>query len=281
MGKNTRPPDVASSLSEVFRSFSAAVITGGSSGLGRAFIRIGRTVHPVLRICNLSRSAPEDFSAEKSLRHIPCDLGRISEVEHAARQVGEWLEGTPSGRVLLINNSGFGAYGVFPEPNLSRQLEMIDVNVRAVVQLTGLLMPAMQTRGGAIITIASTAAFQPVPFAATYGATKAFVLNWTVALNEELRGSRVRALAVCPGPTETNFFRGAGLREGAVSPSLSMTSEEVVNLSMNALAAGRAQTVTGWKNKTYSWVAARLPKPLAARVGAKLLAKFRLEKVSR
>lgn len=156
---------------------------------------------------------------------------------------------------------------------------MVDVNIRAIVQLTGLLLPALRTRGGAVVTIASTAAFQPTPYAATYGASKAFVLHWTLALNEELRGSTVRALAVCPGPTRTRFFQTAGLRDGAVSPNMSMTSDEVVTLAMKALARGRAQVVTGWKNKIYAFAAAKLPKPFTARLGAKVLGRFRLAKV--
>lgn len=279
VGKSTWPPDVASSLSDIFRTFSAAIVTGGSSGLGQAFIKLGAKMHPELRFCNLSRSRPASFSSEISLHHIPCDLGRETDLEHAARQVEAWLEGTPSGRILLINNSGFGAYGRFPEPNLSRQLEMLDVNVRAVVHLTGLLLPAIRARGGAVITVASTAAFQPTAYAATYGASKTFVLHWTLALNEELRGSGVRTLAVCPGPTETNFFRAAGLAEGAVSPSLSMSSDAVVAMAMEALAHGRSQVVTGWKNKAYAFGASILPKPLAARIAAKVLARFRLGKV--
>lgn len=237
-------------------------------------------MHPELRFCNLSRSTPAKFTSEKSLRHIACDLARSSEVEHAAGQVGAWLEGTPSGRVLLINNSGFGAYGCFPEPNLSRQLEMIDVNTRAVVQLTGLLLPALRARGGAIINVASTAGFQPTAYAATYGATKAFVLHWTLALNEELRGTGVNALALCPGPIKTRFFRAAGLGDDNVSPSLSMTAETVAAEAMRALGAGRWQLVPGWKNQLYSFAASKLPKPWAARIGAKVLAKFRLAKVA-
>ncbi len=268
-----------SSLSEVFRAFSSAVITGGSSGLGQAFISMGLKVHPELRFCNLSRSTPPNFSLEKSLHHIPCDLARRSEAEHAARQVLAWLEGTPAGRVLLINNSGFGAYGCFHESNLSRQLEIIDVNVGAVVQLTGLLMPALRARGGVIMNIGSTTAFQPTAYAATYGASKAFILHWTLALNEELRGTSVRALAVCPGPTATNFFRAAGLADGSVTPSLSMTSDEVVTLAMRAVGRGRSQIVTGWKNKVYASLASKLPKPLATRIGAKVMARFRLRSV--
>ncbi len=226
--------------------------------------------------CNVSRTSPEEFRDQKSLHHIGCDLGREGEVEHAAGQVQRWLEKIPSGRVMLINNSGFGAYGAFPEPNLSRSLGMIDVNVRAVVHLTGLLLPVLRARGGTIMTIASTAAFQPLPFAATYGATKAFVLHWTVALNEELRGTGVTAIAVCPGPTQTNFFTTAGLGSAAISPSLSMTADEVVSAAMKAAHAGRSQVVTGWRNRLLAALAARVPKPLAARVGRRLLERYRL-----
>ena len=261
-----------SSLSEAFQSYSAVIITGGSSGLGRAFIRNALKMHPEARICNLSRTAPESFSGEKSLQHIPCDLARETEVD----QVNAWLEGTPHGRVLLINNSGFGAYGPFPEPNLSRHLEMIDVNIRGLVHLTGRLLPRIRERGGVVMTIASTAGFQPMPYTATYAATKAFVLHWTLALNEELRGTSVRALAVCPGPVDTNFFRAGGM--GDVVPPWSMTADAVVAAAMRAAARGRAQVTPGWKNRVVGAVVGRLPKPFAARIAAKFVARFRLNK---
>jgi uncharacterized protein len=206
----------------------------------------------------------------------------MTDIEQAARQVETWLEHTaPSGRVLLINNSGFGAYGHFPEPNLSRQLEMIDVNSRAVVHLTGLLLPALKRRGGAIITIASTAAFQPTPYLATYGATKAFVLHWSHALNAELRGSGVRALAVCPGPTATAFFRAAGLPAGNEAESTGMASEVVVRAAMRALAAGKAEVVPGWRNKFVAFAAGLVPKSLATRVSQIAVARHRLKHMPR
>ena len=281
MGKKSLPPNMSSSLSEAFRSFTAAIVTGGSSGLGQAFIRNGLKVHPELRFCNLSRSTPENFSDGKYLHHIPCDLGRSDDVEHAARQVESWLTGTPRGRVLLINNSGFGAYAPFPEPNLSRQLEMIDVNTRAVVHLTGLLLPTLQARGGAIITIASVMGFQPTPYGATYGATKAFVLHWTLALNEELKGSAVRAVAVSPGSTKSNFFRAAGMPAQPVSPTVSMEPDDVVADAMRALAKGRAQVVPGWRNKMMTFLASRVSKPFAARVAGNFIAKTRVTKAGR
>lgn len=229
-------------------------------------------------VCNLSRRAPAENifpNAAKRLNHFSCDLEKPADVARAAAEVQAFLaREVPTGSILLINNSGYGAFGAFPEPNLTRELGMIDLNVRAVVQLTGLLLPALRARGGAIVTVASTVAFQPTAFAATYGATKAFVLNWTVALNEELRGSGVRALAVCPGTTVTDFFARAGAGSADKAP-FAMSSDEVARIGLEALAAGRAQVVTGWRNKVMTFLGAKVPKPLAARISGAMLKRVR------
>jgi len=271
-----------SSLCEVLQPFSTVVLTGGSSGIGKSFIELGRRLKPDLVFCNLSRRAPPKNISEvgrKYLNHFPCDLSRAAEVDRAAAAVAAFLAGGPTGRILLINNSGIGAFGRFPEPDLERELAMIDLNVRAVVQLTGRLLPLLRARGGVIMNIASTVAFQPTAFAATYGATKAFVLNWTIALNEELRGSNVRALAVCPGTTRTDFFQHAGAA-GAEKAPFAMTSEDVVKIALRALGSGRAQVVTGWRNKVMTFVGARVPKPLAARVSGQILRRLRGRKAA-
>jgi uncharacterized protein len=262
------------SLSEALQSFSAVVVTGGSSGIGKSFIELVGNLTTDVAICNLSRQPPAKNSFGKRLNHVPCDLSRASAIEQAAGQVDAWLaREAPRGRLLLINNSGIGAYGRFPEPNLSKQLELIDVNVRAVVHLTALLLPILKARGGAIVTVASTLAFQPTAYAATYGATKAFVLHWSLALNEELRGSGVQTLAVCPGTTRTDFFRRAGV--GAQSEALpaGMSPDAVARAALRALASGRRQVVTGWANKLSAFAASKLPKPVVARLGAKVLAR--------
>ena len=237
-------------------------------------------LNPGLTFCNLSRRAPVIKINGIKLNHFAGDLSRPAEIAGLAAAIqGHLAQAAPTGKVLLINNSGFGGYGRFPEPNLEHQLEMIDVNIRGLVELTGRFLPLLKSRGGAIINVASTAAFQPTPYMATYGASKAFVLHWSLALNEELRGSGVRALAVCPGPTATEFSKRAGLQSGSVSPALSMSSDAVVKKSLRALAAGRAQVVTGWKNKVTASVGSTLPKPLVARVAAKVLARYQLKQV--
>src|SRR6202453_2811349 len=174
------------------RNISAVVITGGSSGIGKSFIELCSRLRPELAFCNLSRRKPDIGQLQLKLRHVTCALSDQPQVERALEEVRDFLSAdAPTGGILLINNSGFGIYGRFPEPGRAVQLEMMDVNVRAVVQLTGALLPAIRERGGAIMTIASTAAFQPTPYLSTYGATKAFVLHWSLAINEELRGTGV------------------------------------------------------------------------------------------
>lgn len=260
---------VVPSLSEALQPFAAVVLTGGSSGIGKSFIRLAGTLRPDLIICNLSRRSPaENISPNsvKRLNHFSCDLTRPGEIPRAVAALGEFLgREAPAGQILLINNSGIGTFGPFARLPLEKELQMIDLNVRAVVQLTGLMLPLLLERGGAIINIASTVAFQPTAFAATYGATKAFVLHWTLALNEELRGSNVRAIAVCPGTTATDFFEQAGVG-GAANSALTMTPDDVAAAALRALAGRRSQIVPGFWNKVYTFVSSRLPKSLAARM---------------
>ena len=267
---------------DALQTFSAVIVTGGSSGIGKSFIELGAKLNPGLQFCNLSRRVPDIKISGLRLNHFPCDLSRAADIERVVPELLAFLaQAVPAGLVLLINNSGFGSYGRFPEPDLGHQLEMLDVNIRGLVQLTGQLLPLLQARGGAIINVTSTAAFQPTAYMAAYGASKAFVLHWSLALNEELQGSGVRALAVCPGPTATEFFRRAGLQSGSVADSLSMSVESVVLASLQALAAGRSQVVTGWKNRVMVFFSSKLPKPFVARMGALVLARFRLKQVRR
>ncbi len=114
---------------------------------------------------------------------------------------------------------------------------------------------------------------------ATYGASKAFVLHWSLALDAELRGSGVRALAVCPGPTATQFFRRAGLQQGSVADQLSMSSDQVVMAALHALAKNRSLVVTGWKNKISALAGGMAPKRLATWVAAKVIGRYRMQQV--
>lgn len=267
------------SVETMLLSFRALIITGGSSGIGKSFLEHAIKVNPNLVVFNLSRRKPELSSlsvTQLSLRHHPCDFTDRKYVEMVLDELGKELDSiVPDGRILLINNSGYGTYGSFPEPNLGKNTEMIDVNVRAPVDITGRLLSRLRKQGGAIINIASTAAFQPMAYMATYGATKAFLLHWSLALSEELKPFGVQVLAVCPGPTSTSFFKNAGLEHPILPDFIGQTSEEVVEASFKALAAGRSLVTSGWKNKVTAFLASKLPKVMAARLAARVVARFR------
>lgn len=149
---------------------------------------------------------------------------------------------------------------------------MIDLNVKAVVALTAGLLPVLCERGGDIVTVASTAAFQPTPFLATYGATKAFVLNWSLALNYELRGSGVRSLCLCPGPTESNFFRRAGLQKGSIPGNYGQSAEQVVETTLRMLQRRRQIfVVSGFWNGVMAALSRRLPLAMLTRLSGRVL----------
>lgn len=261
-------------------NFSAVIITGGSSGIGKSFIELTANLRPEMWFCNLSRHAPDIKNEKLNLRHVPCNFAKPDAIEDALADINDFLKNqAPTGRILLVNNSGFGTYGCFPGADRSEQTEMLDVNVRAVVHLTGALLPELKARGGVIMTVASTAAFQPTAFLATYGATKAFLLHWSLALNEELRGTGVSTLALCPGYTATAFSRRAGLADQAVSGLLVQTSEDVVRTALKAMAAGKTLVVSGWLNKLSASLVTKLPKTFATRVTAALMARWRTSRI--
>jgi len=266
------------SPADALKKYSAVVLTGGSSGIGKSFIELFGKLRPDLPICNLSRRAPNINIPQLKLRHVGCDLTDPGELARGIAAIQVFLtKEAPPGAILLINNSGFGLYGRFPDPGPAAQVAMIDLNVRAVVQLTAELLPLLKARGGAVLTVASTAAFQPTPYLGVYGATKAFVLNWSLALNEELRGTGVSTLALCPGPTSTEFFQRAGLKEGSVPNMFGETSEKVVRVAMEALAAGKPLVVSGWKNKLMTFMVGFVPKRPMAWMAGIALRHFRMK----
>jgi short-subunit dehydrogenase len=267
-------------LNETLNRFSVIIVTGGSSGIGCSLIKTINKLVPEVTICNLSRSKPEIFLGKHGA-HLSVDLSDAGQIEGAIAGLKAIIAGAPPGELLLVNNSGFGDYGPMQEADIDKQLNMIDLNIRAVVDLTARLLPLMQERGGVVMNIASTAAFQPTPYLATYGATKAFVLNWSMALNEDLRGTKVRAMAVCPGPTRSNFFKRAGfetppMEAGGFNKMLDMTSDEVAERALRGLAKGKSLVVTGWKNKCIAFFGSKTPRVWVTRIGGAILRKMRL-----
>jgi short-subunit dehydrogenase len=229
-----------------------ALVTGASVGIGRAFaIELARRGHDLVLV---ARNAAQlsDLASDLSGRHsidaevLPADLLSPDGVAAvAARLVGE----TPI--EVLVNNAGRGAHEAFATAALEDHLQQIDLNVRALVQLTHAALGPMTERGsGAVLNVASVAGFQPVPLESVYAATKAFVLTFTEGLHEELRGSGIKVSCLCPGFTRSEFQQRAGIDAAQKLPDfLWQTADEVAKAGLDALFAGKALCVPGTHNK--------------------------------
>lgn len=257
-------------LAATVKRFAAVIITGGSSGIGNEFLKAIVKVGLPAVICNLSRTKPSAFPEGANYHHIPCDLADGKSFAGALETLKSLIFCAPAGELLLINNSGFGTIGDFPAPGAERVDEMISVNVAAPVRLTGELWPVLQERGGQIVNIASISAFQPTPAMGVYGATKAFLLHWSLALDVEGRRRGIRALAVCPGTTRTKFFDVAGMPAEKICGAV-QSPEQVVRESFRAMARGKSVVVCGRTNKLAMFFAARLPKVWAAKAAYAML----------
>ncbi len=262
--------------------FSTIVVTGGSSGIGEHFLKAVKSLNDGALFCNLSRTKPTLKWSGKELVHLPCDFSNSDEiVTQTAKLINLLKDNEDIGKILLINNSGFGSYGQFPEPDSETHLNMLDVNIRAPVYLTATMLPLLTERGGVILNVASTAAFQPLPYMATYAATKAFLLHWSLALNEDLKGTGVSALALCPGPTKTQFFIRAGFTESPMSKYPGQTSIEVVNAALKALVKNKSLAVSGWNNQLLVFLSSKLPKVIVTKLAAFGLRIARLEQLQK
>jgi len=226
-----------------------ALITGASAGIGTALARElaagGTNLVLSARRRDRLESLAGELSAKHSVQALTCvaDLGQTQ----GPQQIFSFTEEKNITVDLLVNNAGFGAYGEFYKTNLERLLEMTQVNVTAVVHLTRLFLPAMVARrSGDILIVASTAAFQAVPYISTYAATKVFDLHFAEGLAEEVRRYGVRVCALCPGSTETEFFQVAGQRNHAGRAT--ETAEKVAHVGLAALAAGRTAVISGFTN---------------------------------
>jgi short-subunit dehydrogenase len=247
-----------------------ALVTGASSGLGWAYAdSLAARGHPLIvvarreeRLRALARRAREVHGVEA--RPVVADLASEDGLA-ACRSALD--EGPPPDVVVL--NAGFGTHGALWELDRRREAEMVRLNCVAVVDLAAHALPRMVARGaGALVVVSSAAAWQPGPFMATYAATKAFDLHFAEAVAEELRGTGVRAVAVCPGPTRTEFTMSTGagrtLRWSVPHDDVAL----VVRATWRALAAGRRRAPTGWVARG-SMLAGRLvPRGLVLRASA-------------
>jgi uncharacterized protein len=234
-------------------SRNTALITGASSGIGfefaHLFARDGHDLVLVARTENKLRDLASRLESEFGIvaTVIAADLAK----PNAAQEILVTLQVHEIEIDALVNNAGFGLGGPFVETDLQRELEMIQVNIVALTALTKLLLPAMVSRrSGRILNVASTAAFQPGPLMAVYYATKAYVLSFSEAIADELRGTGVTVTALCPGPTETGFAAVAGMESSRLfKMTKPMSSRDVARFGYEAMKSGKRVVIPGLRNK--------------------------------
>jgi hypothetical protein len=243
------------------------LITGASAGLGAEFARQCRARGEELVLVARRKDRLEALAAELGSTHvIAADLTRpgapgrlLAEVEALGLRID-----------VLINNAGFGASGAFEAASSERLLEMIDLNVRALTELTRLALPAMAARrSGGILNVASTAAFQAGPNMAVYYASKAYVLSLTEAIHQEMKGKGVKVAALCPGPTATEFFEVA---ESAGSTLAKMATDPaaVVRAGLKGLDRNTAIVIPGVTNKIGAFGTRLMPRAALRRIVARI-----------
>jgi short-subunit dehydrogenase len=246
-----------------------ALVTGASSGIGEQFARqlADRGYELILvarRVDRLEKLAGE---LPTKAQAVECDLANeAAELPSKIAKVGADVD-------LLVNNAGFGTRGRFWQTDAERLAEMVRVNCEAVVILTRAFLPAMVERGrGGVIVVASSAGMQPLPYEATYAASKAFALNLTDALHVELKGTGVKALAVNPGPVPTEWQQVAGTPDGEVPSGIPgvIESPQVVAEALDAYDKGRRSLLPGRRFRWFMRASSLSPRAVALRVSERI-----------
>jgi short-subunit dehydrogenase len=223
---------------------------------GRNEARLDETAHQI------RRAAPR-----VKVEMVTADLSTTSGMSTLLDQIGDRpIE-------VLVNNAGFGSYGPFAEADPDREAAEVAVDVSAVVTLARAFLPGMLARGsGGILNVASTIAFQPAPYQAVYGASKAFVLSFSEALWAEARAAGVAVTALCPGPTRTGFVDALGTDVGHTAIYRRLADPEpVIEAGLRALDKGRAVIIPGMRNKVLAASGRFIPREWLTRVSAGLL----------
>jgi short-subunit dehydrogenase len=243
----------------------SVVITGASSGIGRELAReLARRSYGVVLVARRAERLAE-LAAELTAEHrVQADIDPCDLTDAAARQtlVDRLLEREVIG---VCNNAGFGTVANLLDAGVERELQVVRLNVEAVHHLTGAFLPPMVERGaGAILNVASTAAFQPLPGFATYAASKAFVQSFSEAVHAELRGSGVSVTTLSPGFTRTEFGKraNAAQQESALPDALFMDADEVAHAGVEAMLAGRRTVTPGLHNRASAFGGRVVPRSL-------------------
>lgn len=245
-----------------------AVITGASSGMGREFVRQLEAAEKFDEIWVIARRKERLLSLGEEiktpLRAIALDLS----MSESFNEYKVLLEAEKPEVSVLVNGSGFGKFGAFEDIPLDTQLEMIDLNEKALVAMTYLTLPYMK-EGGKIYQIGSLSSFQPVPYIGVYGATKSFVLSFSRALGRELKGRGIRVLAVCPGWVRTEFFDRAVTDDTITYYNRYYDADQVVRRALRDMKKGKDVSVCGFPIRAQVLLVKLLPHRLVMAIWCK------------
>jgi short-subunit dehydrogenase len=246
-------------------SNGTVLVTGASSGIGeelaKEFARRGRHVVLVARRAEKLRELAESLGPTAAM--LAADLSKADERAALPDRVAE-LDLVVD---VLVNNAGLATSGPAFQSDPVAELNLVEVDVAAVVDLCSRFLPGMVSRGrGAVLNVASVGAFGPLPGQAAYGAAKAFVLSYTQAVGAELRGTGVTAATLCPGPVSTDFGEKAGIpdddAEAALPKAMWVDADVVAKAAVDGLAAGKTVIVPGVVNRIGAWAYQHLPRRL-------------------
>ncbi len=254
-----------------------AVITGASSGMGREFVRRLDAAEELDEIWAIARH-PEKLeevgsALRAALRPLAMDL---TEAE-SGKTYAALLEAEKPEVAVLVNAAGYGVFGAFGERDLENQLGIIDLNDKALVRMTALTLPYL-SRGSRVYQMGSLSSFQPVPYINVYGASKAFVLSFSRALNAELNPRGIRVMAVCPGWVRTDFFDRAVSDDTIIYYNRWYTPEQVVTRALRDMGRGKDVSVCGLSIRLQVLMVKLLPHRLVMRIWCRQQKQPRSEK---
>jgi uncharacterized protein len=247
------------------------LITGASQGIGQEIAKqfAGQKKNLILvarskeKLDQLAKVLSHNFNIDVQV--ISCDLSQSNSAHNLFTQVNHLdIE-------ILVNNAGIGFGGAFVTQSPKDIEGMLNLNITTVVTLTRLLLPKLISNQGSIINIASTAAFQPIPFMAAYAASKSFVLSWSEALSYELKKEGVSVLAVCPGWTKTDFIQNSKMETTQIlSPSL-QTPDQVALTTINAWKQKKTVVISGLRNRFLAISSVLMPRSILLTIASKMV----------
>jgi len=246
------------------------LITGASSGIGECFANtLDKLGARLVLTARTEKKLEEMCRVMNNATYISGDLSD----KNFSNELYDKLKNKKINIDILINNAGFGFSGLFLDSPINNYEEMMNVNMYSLVSLTHLFLNDMvENKSGGIINISSLASFQPIPYFSMYAASKAFVTSFTLGIYEEYRGLGIKVLGVCPGYTKTNFNKRAQMSSQPVAGYL-MSSQEVVNESLEAYRKGKFLIINGKINRFAKAVTSLLPKKISLKMSKSIIRK--------